>query len=409
MLSYGDAADHRPILDAMTESSAAQFRAALKKYTYSVEEYEQLFQTMIMGVPIHYRGSNEEEEHWKKICSRLIMVGKVCPEALVGRLGVQIIFNCALANTLSIESLLPYLAGRKLDLTEVRWMHLPVRQCTRLIAQLARHCELVADRYQTKIRVATVERVKSLLCYVTFYESERTERISDLTAAILRCGNAKVMRSALENGTIRESSKDLLWWIREERVADICREAVLTTRRDKSLLLPDWDGAEETDFAFGVAMPMLNVMGMSAWCDRYFAECLNGSADVQKEMLKNYWDMSVTFSGLFGSLRCSGLCAAAFCGNNEVVRMILDEVPASAEEWRSGAYSVWNKGFETYLVDPALLAALSGHWDTVKLLLERGMRPNWDDPLVSELWRDQRETDLTVEVRFMLGDWAVTK
>ena len=408
VVSYGDAATYRPVLDAMLDSSAAQFRAVLKKHSYSVEEYEQMLKGMFPGVRADFL-EVENDRHWKWVCSRLNAVGKACPDALAGRWGIQTIFGCANMSGFSLDPLLPYLAGRKLDLTEVRWLPLSARQSKQMLSQLSQHCELVADRNKTKIYFATVERVRAMLRYVTFYESERTGRISDLTEAILRCGNAKLIRSSLENGTIRESAKDLLWWIQDQRAPDVCREAVLTTRRDKTQLLEDWDGPEEDFFAPDMRKSAVNVMGMTANCDPRFADWLNGSVDVPKDLLKDYQQLTVPFSGMMNFLRCSGLCAAAFCGRNEVVETLLDEVPASVDECSNGTYSVWSEGFESYLVDPALLAALGEHWDTVRLLLERGVQPHWDDPLINEFWKKKRGTDLLNEVRFQLGDCAVAK
>ena len=107
-------------------------------------------------------------------------------------------------------------------------------------------------------------------------------------------------------------------------------------------------------------------------------------------------------------IECTELCAAALGGQDDVIRLLLDEFSVPVDE--DGARSIWSDdmNFQTYLIDPVLAAALGGYWHTVKLLLERGARLHWDDPWVKELWAKRRGTDLYEEVRLQLGDWAVT-
>ena len=410
VLGHGEPSSHRPVLKAMRDSSDAQYRAALEAYTYTVEEYDQLLEQIFYDTQDSFISAEENNSDWRKICGKMREIGKVCADALIGRWGTKLIFCGASMENFAIEPLLPYLKGRKLDVTEIPWTYFMARQSKKLIAQLSEHCELVADRCNLEIFVPSVTGLKAILRYVTFYDGPRKRPISELTQAILRCKNAKFVRTSLEKGFIRESTKDLLCWLQNDVCSELAREAVLATRRDPSQILEDWSGSIETysyneDLNFSIA----NAGGMYARCDSRFADCLNGSLEVPKDFLMNYRDISILFFDQSGMFTCTALCAAALCGHNELIKVMLDESITSPEEWKDGLYSTWDECFESRFIDPVLAAALNGHWDTVKLLLERGARLHWDDQLVREFWKQKRSTDLVEEARLHLGDWAVAR
>lgn len=415
VLSHKKAARYRPVLSELTESSRKQFRMALRGYSYTREDYVQFLEELFREVNNLYRPPTILQHDWTEICCKLLEIGAVCPEVLASRQAMRLVFFCEEMEGFSLDPLFPFLKGRKVDLTSVLWLIPTIQTCRRLLSELSGNCELVMDRYGLIFPTQSVTRLKLLIKYVTMLSEKRTERISALTAAILRCNNAKLVRSSLENGVIPESTKDLLYWMQENPGAVNCREAILTTRRKESLVLENWNSSEE----FGMEEPWWPVsvmlMGESVQCPRHLAPFLTGDLDeVKVQMSSRDEDGIVSIQAATRinmrekHIDCTNLCAAALAGQDKVIGLLLDEYSIPLDEGGVCTVCTDYMNCQAYLIDPVLAAALGEHWHTVKLLLERGARLNCDDPWIRELWANCRRTDPYEEVRFQLGDWAVT-
>lgn len=416
VLSYENVLCCRPVLSELTESSRKRFRWVLRRYSYTPEEYAQFFETLLHEMQSSFGQRIVSQHEWEGICGKLIEIGEVCPDALTGEKAMCLIFCCGDMDGFSPEPLMPFLRGRRIDLTEVPWMYPPMQTCRTLLSELSKYCEPVLDRYGLFVPRGAVARLKMLLKYVTVYSGERKEQISNLTKAILHCDNAKLIRHSLEHGIIPESTKDIICWMIENPCSDVCREAVLATHRDKSLVLDNWCGSqqkEEDDFWWMVGT---TVMGESAQVSPWLVPFLTGDMEMVKERMSDRQKRDtfgiaggnrICFHGA-NSIECTELCAAALEGQDEVIKFLLDEFSLPIEEHHGGHCSIWYQEGMSFLIEPTLAAALGGHWHTVKLLLERGAHLHWDDPWVKELWKKYCDTDLYEEVRFRLGDWAVT-
>ena len=261
----------------------------------------------------------------------------------------------------------------------------------------------------TKGEERSVELLGAFLRYVTFYYGERTRRVCWISEAILSTGNVKLIRCALEKGVIRESARDILLWLRRGFYPDACREVLLSVNRDQSALLPDWNGQEETEcdcFDLQTFSLKTETVECCAECGCFLTGDLEGvEAIMQAKKAKGKRRYRVELEWIFRKLFGSELCMAALGGQNDVIELLLDRYGCSLNAPIDGAYFFEDEGVA---LEAAVVAAYGDHWDTVKLLLERGASAHWDNPRVMEWWLRVRHTNLINEVRTHLGEWALS-
>ena len=414
---WGGPVDHRPVLSAMTDCSVEQFHSVLSTYSFERKEYvawiRHALDTKVLVEDLDTCELRAAIPHpWREQCSKLLEVGKFCPEAFEDAKAVAAILQCGGMEDFSLEPLLPLIEGRTLDLSCCS----PGVLLKKRLEELSQHCNLIADRWRCSCWNASVGQLQVILRYVRFYSGERTDRISVLTKSLMNTKNRKLICKALEQGVIQEPVKDLLQWLHEVNLSAFCQEVLLIAKRDEREAWVDPDSWENALFD----EISLQVDGRQVRCYGLNAACLSGDAElVRRHMLHSlrlaetwWYEWKRLELQSYGKFYCSPLCAAALGGQNEIVRILIDEFTCPVDEWKQGIYSTWgvmvNGADVTVLLDAPAAAAIGGHWDTVKLLLEKGATPHWDNLQIRELWQLLRGTDLTEEVRTHLGEWALT-
>ena len=142
----------------------------------------------------------------------------------------------------------------------------------------------------------------------------------------------------------------------------------------------------------------------------FYAACMEGRVDIVEAMLPWMYpeELRNTESMLCGErmlhLTMTPLCAAALAGQTKIVELLLAHgAPLQEEIW--GNPSVWNDHWNddvntVYLpLNPALAAALNGHWDTAEYLLNRGAACDWSAPEVQYIWKQMHKEGLMETVR----------
>ena len=146
----------------------------------------------------------------------------------------------------------------------------------------------------------------------------------------------------------------------------------------------------------------------------FLALCMAGRLDILQRWLEKSPRLELqNTGGIFCEehhlcLVLTPLCAAALAGQREVVELLLAH-GAPVREEIYGNLCVWNErgeeGEEETFVPfhPLLAAALGGHWEIVKLLLNRGAKWDWQDAGTQYIWKQFHEDALEDAVMRQLG------
>lgn len=432
VLSVGDHDRHRPVLWAVGETcSPQQLKTALEAWGYTQQELACAAHRMIVSLRHQRDLWKTYTDGWDDLCRRIYRIGHICPEAIQDRSVIGELLDYFLSwKQVTIEPLLPILEGAVLDISEMRTnlYCLDRPGAKKFFTELAEHCRLVMDR-DTIDQGIPISALRLLLQTVTFLPPAAEEGVSGLTKAILRTGDLRLIRKALQNGIIspEESTEELLRCQQALRMPPICRSALLTTPRPKrreSAVCPQYADMKYRWFAGGEARKRQSILEKPDWEQdfwftmrnsfreqtvkavgtewqlhkTFFAACMEGRADIVErwlrylpaEELRNIESMYCAEKDAMAVL--SPLCAAALGGQTEIVELLLRR-GALLQEDISGMPSVYTADWrsdskENHLpLNPVLAAALGGHWDTVKCLLAHGAAIDWTAEGNQLIWR----------------------
>lgn len=444
VLAAGDHARHRPVLWAAGETcSPQQLKAVLDAWDYDLPELTCAARRMVLSLRHQRDLWKTYTDGWQDLCRRMYRIGRVCPEAVQAREVIGEFLDYFLSwKQVSLEPLLPLLEGATLDISELRanLYCLDRPGAKKFFTELAEHCQLVMDRDAIDQGIP-VGVLRFLLQTVTFLSPAAEEGVSGLTKALLRTGDLRLIRKALQSGLIppEESTEELLRCQQALRMPPVCRSALLTTRRPKRgeaqvcphtadmryrwfadgeirkqrsiLENPDW----EQDFWFTVRNSFREHTVTAAGVEwqlhkTFFAACMAGCTDIVERWLRH---LPAEELRNIESAYCaekdamvvlSPLCAAALGGQTEIVDLLLRKGALLREEI-SGSPSVLTTDWisddkaKHLPLNPAVAAALGGHWDTADFLLERGTVCDWSAPENRYIWSRFHGEDLEETVR----------
>lgn len=443
VLAAGDHSRHRPVLWAVGETcSPRQLKTVLEAWDYFPQELTLAAHRMVVSLRHQRDLWKTYTDGWKDLCRRIYRIGRICPEAVQDRSVIGDLLDHFFSwKQGTIEPLLPILDGATLDISEMRVNLYCLEQpaARKFFTELAEHCHLVMDRDAIDQGIPTGV-LRMLLQTVTFLPPAAEEGVSGLTKAILRTGDLRLIRKALQNGLIppEESTEDLLRCQQALRMPPVCRSALLTTRRPKRAKqrvcpyiadmkyrwFPDSDDQKgmsipqesgwRANFWFtlrnGFREQTVTAVGMEWQLHKtFFAACINGQTDLVErwlrylpaEELRNI--ESAYCAEKDAMLVLSPLCAAALGGATEVVELLRHG--ALLQEETSGMPSVYtadwssNEKAKPLPLNPVLAAALGGHWATAKYLLDHGAVCDWTAKEHRFIWKQFHSGDLqeTVE------------
>lgn len=283
--------------------------------------------------------------------------------------------------------------------------------------------------------------LRVLLRYVEFRAPSLPIGVSALTAAILRSGDVKLLRQALNRGLIpAEEPVGRLLELAGQNAA--ARALLLTARRPFLGLGPPGDGRvsyreiTEEELERLLADPALRARASDALLVPH-AEAIRVSTPICLDCFKTYDEAAAhTLRGEVdivlrcalwrgdgadrpsrvsfgwndepgGSIIATLLCCAAAGGQTECVRALLD-MGLDPEERDMGQPSALDcqdsHGLYTPLaLSPLLCALLFARWDTAALLLERGARCDLSSSTVVRVFRTEGREVPYEDIRRELG------
>lgn len=422
VLAAGDHTRHRPVLWAVGETcSPQQLKTVLEAWDYTQQELACAARRMVVSLRHQRDLWKTYTDGWDDLCRRIYRIGHICPEAIQDRSVIGELLDYFLSwKQVSIEPLLPMLGGATLDISEMQanLYCLDRPGAKKFFTELAEHCRLVMDRDAIDQGIP-ISVLRLLLQIVTFLPPAAEEGVSGLTQAILRTGDLRLIRKALQSGHIppEESTEELLRCQQALRMPPICRSALLTTprpKRRKSAVCPRYADMKCRWFADGERRKNLSILENPHWEQdfwfvmrnsfreqtvkavgvewqlhkTFFAACMEGRADIVErwlrylpaEELRNIESMYCAEKDVMVVM--SPLCAAALGGQTEIVELLLRH-GALLQEDISGSPSVYAADWRSddkvkrLSLNLTLAAALGGHWDTVKCLLDHGAAMDW--------------------------------
>lgn len=423
VLEAGSAEEHRPVLKALVPTcSAAQLKEILRRYSYDTQELAQAACHMLWEFAAYRKLWEKCGMEENETCRKLHLIGGRCPEALCEprTLGI-LLTQCCGVNALKMESFLPYLKGRTLDISHLRigfgW--LSFNEGKKMLETLAQNCTLVMDRDAVPPAVSA-GLLRQLIKHVSFLPPLIPEGVSGLTLALLMNGNLRLLQKALEEGIIwpGESVEDILLCQKDYSFSSACRMALLTTPRPAA---ESAASAAERPIVYGCrkfsrntsenSMPLLTEEDWQGWLfptlqqpngfyevriggelwqvrNALHAACMEGRGEIVEALLKHTpKDELPATEGVYCPARnirlwLTPLCAAAFAGQTEIVRLLL-RCGAPADEFLWGSPSVRMEGEdgERAAPFPPVSAALLGGWqETADLLTACGAVIRHDSP-----------------------------
>ena len=239
VLAHGDPASHRPRLAALTRSNLDQLREVLKTYRYDARDC-----CSALLADFHYS--------WEEYCQCALLLSEHCPALREDPHFLEALFRHGCIEQ-DMTPLLPLFPEETLDLTQVDWDGLPVRGMEQILSFLAVHRHLTAEATEIEGFASDPRKQISLLMkhvHLSYDESRRKEQICPLTWDALKSDSPRLLRRMLQQGIIRESTKDILLTLQEyfPMSLDLYREALLTTKRDPALVWADWQKNEKEEF-----------------------------------------------------------------------------------------------------------------------------------------------------------------
>lgn len=412
----------KPVLQALScNCSPGKLHAVLSRFDYSEAECADAALGILNAAPLHSQLWNNQQSCSRDLVQRLNLLGRACPGALrTPEVVDALLLWCSRGR--SVEPFLPYWAGQTLDLSAAQgltWPWMDQAQYLALLKTLAHHCTLVADP-DSLYADMPLKKLRPFLQYVTILPPAVDRGVSALSQVILRSGDVRVLRQALETGLIppEESTEELLACRRMWGEFPACRMALLTARRPQRcgplpirpmsrcgrwfqetveemgtlLQAPDWERLLPA-VVNGRIFPVRGMeveLGGRTWkvLHLFCAACAAGRADIISRWLELAPRMPLQNTDtFFGSgdkvyLTLTPLCAAALGGNTDVVRVLLEH-GAAADEQRWGSPSTVQHPQQGTLPLPPVLAALSGgHRETAALLEEHGGTCDLEDPVL---------------------------
>lgn len=328
-----------------------------------------------------------------------------------------------------------------LSLLQETLLFRPVKKVCALLHRVCQGRTCVMDRDSVPPRTPPLV-LQTLLKYVTFLPPSSARGVSGLSRSLLSCGNLRLIRKALESGTIppEEDTGDLLRCQEKDGAPKAVRALLLSVRR------PDGAGVRPEPgkvLSGGLLFRWLPEENRSylALLDRDCPEAeerelvarglYEGRRDLTWETKDGVWHANsplalMCFAGRVRGVerwvRCgqkdvlreiytlrpegkdyelagTGLCIAAFAGQRQTVETLL-ELGAEAEEQHMGMPGLLRlSGGERELpVTPLLAALVRGRWETARLLLDHGAVCDLGQSAVKALWRVFRQDDMTEAV-----------
>lgn len=451
VLSTGSHERHRPVLWAVGRTcSPQQLKSVLESWPYEQGELTNAAAVMTRSL-VYQRDfwKKEYRDGWRDLCRRIYRIGKICPESLQAREVIGGFLDYFFQwRDVDIELLLPFLEGATLDISEANSAGLyslkyPAGRKTFL--QIAEHCTLVMERDAVPAGIPE-DILRLLIRHVHFLPPVPDRGVSSLTREILRTGDLRLIGRALKSGLVppEESTEDLLRCQQSLRLPPVCRSALLTVQRPRRQeggqqpRVVDISGRWFREKTTDEAMPILEDADWRSWFwptlrhpfgrwtvqvmgrewtvnKAFFAACMEGRADIVEAWLPRMHESERrnTDTMLCGDtmthVTMTPLCAAAFAGQTEIVKLLLDcGVPVQEEIF--GRPSVWRGCWgdsdkeKALPMNPVLAAALDDHWETVKYLLGRGAVCDWEAAEVRHIWETVKEEELADAVkRYLRG------
>lgn len=452
VLQEADHARHRPVLWAAGQTcSPQQLKRILEAWDYTPRELVRAARCMMVELNHQRDLWKNYTDGWQDLCQRMYRIGKVCPAALRDKRVIGLFLDHFLRwKGADWQPLLPFLEGEVIDISGMEGGGLyMLENAARMkdFQHLAQHCRLVMDR--DAVPVGLPEKViRQLIKVVEFLPPVVDVGVSRLSQEILRTGDLRLIRKALQSGLIppEESTEELLRCQQAQNASPVCRTALLSTLRPKKVASQKcpqyadihnrWFGKDSEDRRAPVPERVetmtwswnhlhrpyrlwtVQVAGRE-WqlSNTFVAACMGGHLDVVKRWMPYLHPVDLRNTE---SLLCSEanlhlvmtpLCAAAFAGQGDVVQFLLEqgcEEDAVVRGYPNVCTTCWNSNVkgENLPVNAAFAAALGGHWEVVELLLEQGAACNWASPRARRLWKLFHTEDLEETVRANLKGGA---
>ena len=434
----GDHARHRPVLWAIGEHcSVPQLKDVLEKWTYPKEELIAAARRMVQTIRFRKALWGTYTDNWKDLCQRLSCIGQVCPEAVQARNVIGLLLLEAMRwEEADMRLLLPVLQDGVLDISEAgELLHCLEKPLARQVLEtLSAHCTLTLDRDAVEPKWQP-EALRFLLKHVTFLQPVPDRGISGLTQALLRMGDLRLIRHALQSGLIppEESTEELLRCQQAKKLPQACRSALLTTVRPKreERVYPHitdiycrWFGSRPKDHVMHIledadwkkwfwptvqrpfGIRMVQAAGMKLEVNHVlFAACMEGRRDIVEPWLKM---LPAEELRSIESMHCEALdillivtplCAAALAGQKEVMELLLDRGAPLREDLFGNPSSFTDcdesgDKWKSLPLNPVMAAALGGHWDVAAYLFSRGAVCDWAGKENRYIWRQFHREDL---------------
>ena len=400
----------RPVLQsACCCCSPKQLSQLLCSFEYSRDERIAAAKAMLIAYRFQSELWDDEKERWQDLCHRLALLRDVieAPEVLG-----ELLLCCADDKNAPLEPLIPYLRGKTIciDCVGTMLFGLNRRENAEKFKLLAENCRLEMHR-DAVFGSLPMKSLKLLLKHVNFLPAEDIGGVSGLSIAILRTGDMRLISRALKEGLIppEESTQDLLLCQKKLELPSGCRSLLLTRpeipkedaspsdivngrmfsrwypiehSRDSQPLVTEGDEKwfyPALQKAGGLAV--MESAGL-AWHIEHALTglCATGRTELVRRWLQHQPGERSNIDVIHSpkkemSLILTPLATAAFFGQNETIRLLLElGAGADEEKWGyPGVFCYQEGGVDMSLpITPIMCAMLAGHTDTVELLMEHG-------------------------------------
>lgn len=440
VLTYGDAPRPMALWAVVRSMSEVTLAVELRRCKYNDEAIAKCVWELATGFRMMpSRGPWAEEQ--KRDLTRLEILEQYYLHVLRRpELVSAMLRQCMLQNaTEEWGDFVLKLCPEQLDLSLLRegLIRTPARKARAFLQKVCKGRRCVMDRDSVPPMVPMLV-LQTLLQHVEFLPPASGSSVSGLTYAILHSGNLRLIRKALAEGIIpaEEPTALLLQCLGDIPWAGNARTLLLTVQRPdgagvwlehrkqvtngpmfrwqpedirrlgyEMLLEPNcpeeltrelilrgvYDYREMVDYETAAGKwETKSVLNLLCW---------TGHADLverwvrcsPKDVLRAV--NPIRPAGEPYTLRGTPLCAAAYAGQAEAVKVLL-RMGAEADEQRQGVPCTLQAGEEELPITPLLAAMVRGHWDIVRILLEHGAACDTEQQAVQKLWKLHHEEDL---------------